>query len=317
MKEKLEVEYGELALLMRELEHKKHLQTSVINVDSAGNDFDNSHDSVLLPLPKPVTDQMIRSMVTGKDDTQTIREQLQFEHSELAVLMDDLERKINGVRDPSNFITLPATTSASQTSAMMDTSPSQGGQCLNEDLAIEYSELASLQQKLERKMQLQKFDATQANQWMNPPMSKKLVVRGAEKRSKGGERDANSSRISAGLSVIDDDVAFGEMVYRQRMTQQNEEGYVDQERYSRRSRERYPRKRNDMEYYIVPRDFEKKKKKRKRRFVETITRVVHDESEEEGSSSIVREESKAMNLYYFVAIVCTYFKTLTKLNPIP
>ena len=70
---------------------------------------------------------------------------------------------------------------------------------MNEDLALEYSELASLQQELEGKMQLQTFDATQANQLMNPPMSKKLVVRGAEKRSMGGECDANSSRISTGL----------------------------------------------------------------------------------------------------------------------
>ncbi len=292
MKEELEVEYGQLALLMQELEHKKHLQTSVINVNSAGNEFDNAHDSVLLPL-SDVTDQKMigrGSMVTGKDDTQTIRDQLHFEYGQLAVLMDDLNGRIKGVRDPSNFpngtIKLPAATSASQTSAMMDTSSSQGGQCLNEDLAIEYSQLASLQQELARKMQLQKFDATQANQLTNSPISKKLVVRGAEKRSMGGERDANSFRISADLSVIDDDAAFGEMVYRQRMTEQNEEDDVDhQERYARRRRERYPRKRKDMEYYILPSDFEKKKKKRKRRFVETITRVIHEESEEEGSSS--------------------------------
>jgi hypothetical protein len=310
-KEQMEVEYGKLAVLMQELEHQKQLQRRMDgNVES---NVANTLGSV--PLPFLTGGLSSSSMTTTeKDDAETIQKELQVEYGRLAFLNNELKRKMEmmnattGVTDPCNYHDgserLPSFTAPGQTNIMMATSSSQGGQNVKESLALEYGQLAFLQHELDRKMQLQKMYSMQ----VNPIMNNKQVVRGDEKGSafmpeKLLLRDASSSR--------DDDVAFGEMVYKQRMAQtadsfkhrsgDDEEVPLDHEPHARRRRERYPLQRETMDYDAVHHDYDneyrkvgrmrssssasKRKKKRKRRVVETITRVIHEESEEEGSSS--------------------------------
>ena len=293
-KEQLEVEYGCLALLMQDLEHKNQLQKSM-QASGAVSEGRNTHVSLPVPLHTTLNNQATRSMATVEvdDDAPTIQRQLQLEYGRLAVLKDELKRKMkmmNGMEkkvmrgDPytshDDDSIRPSLTSSA-------TAKGVGGQCENEKLAREYSQLASLRQELERKMmQSQKIDVAQANQLMTLPTTSK------------------------NMACRDDDIELGEMIYQQRMAEQlagpfehryvdeeEDESITDHERYARRRKEMYPPTRDDIMKYddIHPEKIRrmrpsssgasKRKKKRKRRFVETITRVIHEESEEEGSSS--------------------------------
>lgn len=306
-KAQLEVEYGKLAVLMQELEHKKQLQRSMDVNDVETNVSSSTCDSV--PLPS-LPGQISRNTTTGEGDAETIQKELQVEYGRLAFLNNELKRKMEmmntttGVMDPGNYhigSALPQFTAPNQTNAMIAQSSSQGGQSVKESLALEYGQLAFLQHELDRKMQLQKMDSMQVD-----PIINNLTVRGDEK---GSSFKPEQHLLSGVSSSRDDDVAFGEMVYNERMAQ-TADSFKDRrgdkvvnfhERHARRRRERYPLQRevmdydddhhgHDNEYRKVGRmqpssGGSKRKKKRKRRVVETITRVIHEESEEEGSSS--------------------------------
>ena len=146
----------------------------------------------------------------------------------------------------------------------------------NKSLELEYGRLALKKQEIERKLKMYKSDAQRINPWASTSVeqSEHLDTSGSasfgqtapdrrdelERRSRnvtyGNTLQNPMTRYDNGMPS-QEDVEFGEMVYRRNMAVRQ------RDRYSKPS---------------------KPKKKRRRRVVETITRVIHEESEDDGSS---------------------------------
>ncbi|KAL3806484.1 hypothetical protein ACHAXA_001839 [Cyclostephanos tholiformis] len=238
-------------------------------------------------------------------------EDLDVEYGRLALLKQELERKIQeraldvtrahgGVAEASERLN-PLL--GQQFSTMNDRkdgmAPSTTG--TREGLEHEYGQLTFFKRQLERKLQMQSFDAKASSPDVKSVTNDDVM---AIRREGITRHDETPTR---------EDVEFGEMVYQQRMAElkrfdlqgssTDDDGYAATKYDGNGGREnslpshRGVRTRGVAKYRpdhfdenhdtAYDRSFSntKTKKRRKRRVVETITRVIHEESEEEGSAS--------------------------------
>jgi hypothetical protein len=230
-------------------------------------------------------------------------ENLDVEYGRLALIKQDLERKIQ-VRDlnarahggvteiserPNPLVEQHFSTTMSD--RKNDMGPSIPG--VRDSLEHEYGQLTFFKRQLERKMQMQNHDARNLDPWMPRASFPETTNDNAVATREGiAGRDETPSR---------EDVAFGEMAYRRRMAElgtpmikflvrPTDDGdyaatnYKDGKNDFAKHHPDHYYKNYDSAYARSP-SKAKTKKRRKRRVVETITRVIHEESEEEGSAS--------------------------------
>ncbi|KAL3769750.1 hypothetical protein ACHAW5_003018 [Stephanodiscus triporus] len=275
------------------------------------------HDDTIDKSSQPILDsndeQFSSSWENNVPSPETANKDLDVEYGRLAFIKEELERKMQvqkldarahgGVTEISERINPQV---GQHFSAMSDRKYDMV--ISRESLEHEYSQLTFFKRQLERKMEMQNYEARNLDPWM--PRASFPEVRSALNDNvvaiRGGvtDRDEIPSR---------EDVAFGKMVYQQRMEEQGMINMLNgptsddddaakkykgrgggEERlpshsevgrnYVAKHHPAYHYKNHDIAYERSP-SKAKTKKRRKRRVVETITRVIHEESEEEGSAS--------------------------------
>jgi hypothetical protein len=291
--------------------------SSSVMSSSYEDDAVTYHDHTIDKSSQPILDsndeQFPISWENNVPSPETANKDLDVEYGRLAFLKEELERKMQvreldarahgGVTEISERINSQV---GQHFSAMRDRKDDMAFS--RESLEHEYSQLTFFKRQLERKMEMQNYEARNLDPWM--PRASFPAVRSAVNDNvvaiRGGitDRDEIPSR---------EDVAFGKMVYQRRMEEQGMINMLNgpmsddddaaknykmrgggEERlpshsevgrnYVAKHHPAYHYKNHDIAYERSP-SKAKTKKRRKRRVVETITRVIHEESEEEGSAS--------------------------------